>query len=69
MTFGIYLVHFLIIAKIDIFRFEYITAFWKELVYMFLGTISVFTLSFIIVFVIKAVIKSLEITIKKLKIN
>lgn len=69
MTFGIYLVHFLIIAKIDIFRFEYITAFWKELVYMFFGTICVFTLSFIIVFVIKAVIKSLEITIKKLKIN
>ena len=36
---------------------------------MFVGTIGVFTLSFIIVFVIKAVVKSVEHTIKKLKSN
>lgn len=67
MTFAIYLIHFLIIAKIDIFKFEKITAFWKEIVYMFLGTIGIFVLSLIIVFTIKSVIKSLEVTIKRLK--
>lgn len=69
MTFGIYLVHFLIIAKIDIFRFEKITAFEHELLYMAIGTIGVFVLSFIIVFVIKAIIKSIETTAKRLKSN
>ena len=66
MTFGIYLVHFLIIAKIDLFKFEKISTVKFEILYMFLGTLIIFVLSFIIVFVVKIILKFLKSGIQKI---
>ena len=68
MTFGIYLVHFLIIAKIDIFKFEKISTVKYELLYMFLGTLTIFILSFILVFIIKNIVKYIKDGVSKFKI-
>lgn len=57
MTFGIYLIHFLIIAKIDIFKFEKISTVKFELLYMFVGILTIFIMSLIITIVIKKIIE------------
>ena len=67
MTFGIYLIHFLIIAKIDIFKFEKISTVKYEMIYMFLGTLTIFIISFIILISIKAIIKYIKEGIQKMK--
>lgn len=67
MTFGIYLVHFLIIAKIDIYKFEKISTAKFEILYMLIGTITIFLLSFIIVFVVKKLEKCIGTEIQKIK--
>ena len=64
MTFGIYLVHFLIIAKIDLFKFEKISTVKFEMLYMFLGTLIIFILSYFIVLIIKLILKLLKVLMK-----
>ena len=58
LTYGIYLVHYMLIAKIDIYKFEKISTFKFEMMYMLLGTLFIFILSGLIVYVIRS-IKSL----------
>lgn len=67
MTFGIYLVHFLIIAKVDLFKFEKISTVKFEILYMVLGTIIVFLSSLIVVYLIKTIIKYIKKGIEKIK--
>ena len=54
-TFGIYLVHYLILAKIDLYKFEVIEKFYFEILYLIIGTIVTFVLSILIVTVIKMI--------------
>lgn len=68
MTFGIYLVHFMIIAKIDIFKFEKISTVKFELLYMFLGTLVIFLLSSIIILCIKTINKFKQKLLNNIKI-
>ncbi len=67
MTFGIYLVHFMIIAKIDIFKFEKISTVKFEILYMVLGTLTIFIVSLSIVLVLKAIQKYVKEGIETLK--
>ena len=59
LTYGIYLVHYMLIAKIDIYKFEKISTFKFEMLYMLLGTLFIFIVSGLIVYVIR-IIKSLK---------
>lgn len=63
-TFGIYLIHYLILAKIDLYKFEKIEKFIFELLYLVIGLIITFTISIIIVTIIqklsRAIIKNLK---------
>lgn len=52
-TFGIYLIHYLILAKIDLYKFEKIEKFIFEILYLIIGTIITATISIIIVTLIK----------------
>lgn len=52
-TFGIYLVHYLILAKIDLYKFEKIEKIYFEILYLIIGLIITFVLSLIIVTLIK----------------
>lgn len=69
-TFGIYLIHYLIIAKVDLYKFEKYGKFSQELIYMALGLIITFVVSIIIVTVIKKIVEIianfLKIAINKL---
>ncbi len=64
-TFGIYLIHYLIIAKVDLFRFEPLGKLWQEAVYLFVGLILVFWGSILIVIILRK-IKELFIYLFKL---
>ena len=57
LTFGIYLIHYMIIAKIDIYKFEKISTFKFELLYMILATTLVFFISSIIIGTLKKIKK------------
>ena len=63
-TFGIYLIHYLILAKIDLYKFEKIEKFEFELLYLIIGVISIFIFSTIIVYLIQKIVK-LVIVLKK----
>lgn len=52
-TFGIYLIHYLIIAKVDLYRFEIIEKFYAELIYLSIGIVVTFTASLLIVVLLK----------------
>ena len=54
-TFGIYLIHYLILAKIDLYKFEKIEKFVFELLYLAVGLIITFTVSAIIVYLIQKI--------------
>lgn len=60
-TFGIYLIHYLILAKIDLYKFEKLEKFYLEIAYLAIGLIVTFILSIIIV----AFIKEIEKIVKK----
>lgn len=68
-TFGIYLVHYLILAKIDLYKFEKIEKFIFELLYLFVGMIITLILSLIILVIIeqikKVFIKGINLILKK----
>lgn len=48
-TFGIYLVHYLLIAKVDLYKFDKIGTFIYELIYLAVGLILTFMASLLIV--------------------
>ena len=52
-TFGIYLIHYLILVKVDLYKFEKIEKFHLEMIYLILGTIATFIVSVLIVYVLK----------------
>lgn len=54
-TFGIYLVHYLIIAKIDLYKFEPLGKLWQELLYLGIGLVVIFCASILIVLIIRKI--------------
>lgn len=56
-TFGIYLIHYLIIAKVDLYKFEIIEKFIFEILYLGIGTVVVFVVSILIVWILEKVKK------------
>ncbi len=52
-TFGIYLIHYLIIAKVDLYKFEVIEKFYAELIYLGIGIVTTFVASLLIVVLLK----------------
>jgi len=48
-TFGIYLIHYLLIAKVDLYKFEKIEKFYYEIIYLAVGLLLTFIASLIIV--------------------
>ena len=52
-TFGIYLVHYLVLAKIDLYKFEKIEKFIFEILYLVVGLIVTLILSIIIVVLVQ----------------
>lgn len=57
-TFGIYLIHYLLLAKIDLYKFDAIGNFVYELIYLAVGLVVIFTASLLIVCLLR-VIKNL----------
>ncbi len=65
-TFGIYLIHYLILAKVDLYKFEKIEKFYLEIAYLVVGLIVTFITSLLIVMILR---KIKEICVKaKIKI-
>lgn len=56
-TFGIYLIHYLILAKVDLYKFEKIEKFPLEVLYLIVGLIITATISIIIVTIIKKIVE------------
>lgn len=54
-TFGIYLVHYLLLAKIDLYKFDKIGTLVNELIYLVVGTILIFTASLLIVCLLRKI--------------
>lgn len=54
-TFGVYLIHYLILAKVDLYKFEKIEKFYLEIAYLVIGTILTFIVSIIIVYILKKI--------------
>lgn len=52
-TFGIYLIHYLIIAKVDLYKFEIFEKFYEEIIYLIIGVTATFILSLLIVALLK----------------
>ena len=65
-TFGIYLIHYLILVKVDLFKFEPLGKLWQEVLYLALGLICVFWGSILIVVIIREIKTLLKKLIKKL---
>lgn len=55
-TFGIYLIHYLILAKIDLYKFEKIEKFIFEILYLIIGLIITMIISLITVYLIKKIV-------------
>lgn len=56
-TFGIYLIHYLILAKVDLYKFEKIEKFVFEILYLIVGLIITTIISVIIVYLIKKIVE------------
>lgn len=54
-TFGIYLIHYLLLAKIDLYKFDKIGTLMYELIYLVVGVIVIFTASLLIVWVLRLI--------------
>lgn len=68
-TFGIYLIHYLILAKVDLYKFEKIEKFPLEILYLIIGLIITFVISLIIVTIIKNIEKIFNDLFLKLKVK
>lgn len=60
-TFGIYLIHYLLLAKIDLYKFDKIGTLLYELIYLAAGVVIIFTTSLLITWLLR-LIKNLIIT-------
>ncbi len=69
LTFGIYLIHFPLLAKIDLFKFEKICTVPYEILYMVVGMIATFALSGLITYIIRMATKLIGKGINKLKVK
>lgn len=67
-TFGIYLIHYLVLAKIDLYKFEKIEKFYLEIIYLFLGLIVTLVISILIIMLIEQIKKVLVLLGKKVKL-
>lgn len=67
LTFGVYLIHFPLLAKIDLFKFEKICTIPYELLYMVLGILITFTVSGLMTYIITKCVKLIGKGIDKLK--
>lgn len=54
-TFGIYLIHYLLLAKIDLYKFDAIGNFIYELIYLVVGLVVIFTASLLIVCLLRLI--------------
>ena len=54
-TFGIYLIHYLILAKVDLYKFEKIEKFYLELLYLAVGLVVTFVGSLLIVMILRKI--------------
>lgn len=68
-TFGVYLIHYLLLAKIDLYKFEKIEKFYFEILYLVLGTIITFALSVLIVYILRKIKEFVIKYLKKIKVN
>lgn len=64
-TFGVYLIHYLILVKVDLYKFEKIEKFHLEMIYLIVGTIATFIVSVLIVYILK---KIKELMVKTFKL-
>ena len=65
-TFGIYLIHYLLLAKIDLYKFDAIGNFVYEIIYLVLGLIVIFTSSLLITCLLKGLKKGITLSWNKL---
>lgn len=65
-TFGIYLIHYLIIAKVDLYKFEIFEKFYEEIIYLIIGVICTFAISLLSVYILR---KLKEISYKGIKVT
>ena len=56
-TFGIYLIHYLLLAKVDLYKFDKLGKLYQELVYLIFSVSITFIVSLLIVTVIKEIEK------------
>lgn len=54
-TFGIYLIHYLLLAKIDLYKFDKIGTLVYEIIYLVLGLIVIFTTSLLITWLLRTI--------------
>lgn len=64
-TFGIYLIHYLLLAKVDLYKFDKLGKLHQELIYLILSISITFILSLLIVTVIKEIEKFVNKQIEK----
>lgn len=65
-TFGIYLIHYLIIAKVDLYKFEIFEKFYEEIIYLIVGVICTFAISLLSVYILR---KLKELLLKGIKVT
>jgi len=68
-TFGIYLIHYLLIAKIDLYKFEKIERFYFEVLYLVIGIAVIFISSLVIVLILRTIKEILLNCYKKVRNN
>ena len=59
-TFGIYLIHYIILAKVDLYKFDKLGRLPEELIYLFLSILITFITSLAIVTIIKQISKLIK---------
>ena len=66
-TFGIYLIHYLLLAKVDLYKFDKLGKLYQELIYLLLSITITFLASLIIVSLINYIKKIIIDNIKKIE--
>ena len=59
-TFGIYLIHYILLAKVDLYKFDKLGRLHEELIYLFLSILITFISSLVIVTIIKQISKFIK---------
>ncbi len=66
-TFGIYLIHYMLIAKVDLYKFDKIGKLYKEILYLIISIPVTFIASYLIVAIIECIKKKSIVVISKMK--